>query len=112
MMAERLPLMAGNWKMNTDLKSAIILATSLKEATKNAVKENVEIAVFPPYPFLRDVEKALQGSIIKVGAQTCATTEKGAFTAAVSAPMLASIGCKYVLVGHSERCVVFTLYSL
>lgn len=106
-MADRLPLMAGNWKMNTDLRRSIVLASELATLTKGADKEKVEIAVFPPYTFLRDVGKQLQGSIISIGGQSCGTEAKGAFTAAVAAPMLKSIGCKYVLVGHSERRAIF-----
>lgn len=70
---------------------------------------STDVAVFPPFPFLRDVHKAVEKSSagIKVGAQTSYFELKGAFTGAVSAPMLKSVDCTYVLVGHSERRSIF-----
>jgi triosephosphate isomerase len=67
----------------------------------------VEIAVIPPYPFLRDVGQAIESSGIKLGAQNVYFESKGAYTGAVSAPMLASMGVHYSLIGHSERRKVF-----
>jgi len=103
-MMARVPLIAGNWKMNTVLTSAVLLAHDLSQVK---VEPNVEVAVFVPYPFLRDVSRSLQSSSIRVGAQSVYFEEKGAYTAAVSAAMLASVDCAYVLVGHSERRAVF-----
>jgi triosephosphate isomerase len=56
-MSTRIPFIAGNWKMNTDLESAIALASEVKELTKGADPKKVEIAVCPPFPFIRDVQK-------------------------------------------------------
>lgn len=106
-MMARKPFIAGNWKMNTDLTTAVQLASDLVEATKGLDHSKVEVAVIPPYPFLRDVLKVIEKSGIKLGAQNAFYENKGAFTGAVSAPMLKSVGCQYVLVGHSERRAIF-----
>lgn len=103
----RLPFIAGNWKMNTDLRSAVMLANDLVHLTKDTDKKKVEIAIFVPYPFIRDIKRVVEGSSIKVGAQNTFYENKGAYTAAVSASMLSSIDCEYVLVGHSERRALF-----
>lgn len=96
MMATRKPFIAGNWKMNTDLTSATQLAKDLVAAMKGLDTNKVDVAVIPPYPFLTDVLKELKGSGIKLGAQNAFYENKGAFTGAVSAPMLKSVGCEYV----------------
>jgi len=93
--------------MNTDLKSAILLANDIVHLTKVTDTKKVEIAIFVPYPFIRDVKRVVEGSPIKVGAQSTYYESKGAYTGAVSASMLSSIGCDYVLVGHSERRALF-----
>jgi len=107
MMSKRLPIIAGNWKMNTDLQSAVALASEVAELTKGVDPKKSEIAVIPPFPFLRDVKMCIEGSSIKLGAQNCFYEMKGAYTGAVSAPMLKSVGCDYALVGHSERRKIF-----
>ena len=94
-------LMAGNWKMNLDLRGAIQLATGLKRELAEVTE--VDMAVFPPYPFLADVCDALENSNIAVGAQNIHPAPKGAYTGEVAAPMLVSVGCQMVIVGHSER---------
>eukprot|EP01035_Chromulina_nebulosa_P020320 gene20320-26377_t len=108
-MSNRIPLIAGNWKMNTDLKSAIALANELVELTKDVDPNKVEIALVPPYPFLHEVHKVIENSKqkIKLGAQNIYYENKGAFTGAVSASMISSCGCQYCLVGHSERRKIF-----
>lgn len=105
----RKPLIAGNWKMNTDLDSAICLATELVELTKDVDPNEREIAICPPFPFLRDVLKVLESGPQKIslGAQNSFYENTGAFTGAVSAPMIKSVGAKYALVGHSERRAIF-----
>jgi len=65
------------------------------------------VAVCPPFPFIVPVKEALKGSKVGVGAQDCYYEEAGAYTAAVSTTMLDSVGCDYVLTGHSERRAVF-----
>lgn len=106
-MAARMPIMAGNWKMNTDIESATKLATDLVEQTKDLDHSKVEVCVIPPYPFLTDIKRIIDGTGIKLGAQNAFSENAGAFTGAVSAPMLKSVGCEYVLVGHSERRAIF-----
>ncbi|MFW6163251.1 MAG: triose-phosphate isomerase [Planctomycetota bacterium] len=98
-------LIAGNWKMNLDLKGAIHLAAGLKREL--AEVSEVDLAVFPPAPFLADVADTLEGSNVAVGAQNLHPEPKGAFTGEMSAPMLVSVGCSMVIVGHSERRDLF-----
>lgn len=94
-------LIAGNWKMNTDIDSAITL-------TKNIVKENVQnnsvkIVLGVPYISIYEVFKELKDTNISVSAQNCNSEEKGAYTGEISIPMLKSVGVEYVILGHSER---------
>jgi len=98
-------LIAGNWKMHLDLKGAIQLAAGLKRALADAAA--VDLAVFPPAPFLADVCDTLEGSNIAVGAQNMHPEASGAYTGEFSAPMLASVGCTMVIIGHSERRDLF-----
>ena len=100
-------MQTGNWKMNTDLVSATKLAEDLVELTKGMDTREVEVVVVPPYPFLTDVKRIIEGKGITLGAQNAFSENKGAFTGAVSAPMLKSVGCEYILVGHSERRAIF-----
>ena len=94
-------LIAGNWKMNLDLRGAIQLAVGLKRELADVAE--VDVAVFPPFPFLADVCDALENSSIPVGAQNVHSEAEGAFTGEVAASMLVSVGCQMVIVGHSER---------
>ncbi len=95
----------GNWKMNLDLAGALSLAGELRNRLGS--QRQVEALVFPPFPFLQPVAERLRDSAIAVGGQDLWMGEKGAFTGAVSASMLRSVGCSHVLVGHSERRAVF-----
>jgi triosephosphate isomerase len=99
-MTMRKALVAGNWKMNGTRESVEALATGLVERTGAA---KCEIAVFPPFVYLPMIESVLAGSAIGYGAQNVSNQLQGAYTGEVSALMLAEFGCKYVLVGHSER---------
>eukprot|EP00638_Chattonella_subsalsa_P009182 CAMPEP_0117751776 /NCGR_PEP_ID=MMETSP0947-20121206/11186_1 /TAXON_ID=44440 /ORGANISM="Chattonella subsalsa, Strain CCMP2191" /LENGTH=585 /DNA_ID=CAMNT_0005570241 /DNA_START=67 /DNA_END=1824 /DNA_ORIENTATION=- len=99
----RRPILAGNWKLNPSTKDeAVELLRGLK-----ASSNDVDIVVFPPLPFLSDALAILQGTGIKVGAQSASNYEEGAFTGEVAPSMLASAGCCYVLLGHSERRTLF-----
>lgn len=98
---QRRPLIAGNWKMNMDAASARALATELAAAASGF--GDVDVAVCPPYPYLAAVGEALRGTSIGLGAQDMYHEAGGAFTGEVSAAMLLDVGCKYVILGHSER---------
>jgi len=97
----RRPFIAGNWKMNTDRASAVALATAVAKQAENA--GGVELAVCPPFVYLEAVGKAIAGSQVGLGAQNLYAEPKGAYTGEISPAMLRDIGCKYVILGHSER---------
>jgi len=92
------PLVAGNWKMNGSLAMAGTLIGALK-----ARQGNVDLLVCPPFPYLAAVGAALAGSKLALGAQDCHANASGAHTGDVAAPMLADLGCRFVILGHSER---------
>jgi len=97
----RRPFIAGNWKMNLDMASAVALAKGVaREAEK---VEEVDLAVCPPSVYLAAVAQAISGSQVQVGAQNMYHQPKGAFTGEISAAMLVDVGCRYVILGHSER---------
>lgn len=95
---------AGNWKMNLDRRGAVALAGALASAIKP--RADVEVAVFPPFPWIVPVRDIVANAHIAVGAQHCHTERSGAFTGEVSAAMLADV-CDYILAGHSERRHIF-----
>ena len=97
-------LVAGNWKMNLDRREAVALAGALAGAAKPS--SDVEVAVFPPFPWIVPVRDIAANLHIAVGAQHCYTEQSGAFTGEVSATMLADV-CEYILAGHSERRHLF-----
>ncbi|MGE0560711.1 MAG: triose-phosphate isomerase [Flavobacteriales bacterium] len=100
----RKKIVAGNWKMNTDLNQAIDLTRQIRLSNFN---KNVQLILIPPFPFLYSVVETTNNSVIQVGAQNCSKENNGAFTGEVSAQMIASMNVKYVLVGHSERRIYF-----
>ena len=95
-------LIAGNWKLNCNIAQAYELVKSILNYTEKE-SLNCNIAVFPPFTALTEVNKILKNTHISLGAQDCSAEIKGAYTGDVSAEMLYDIGCKYVIVGHSER---------
>ena len=97
----RTPLIAGNWKMNKTIGEGVALARELMPRVQGL--EKVEVAVCPPATALSAVRDVLAGSNIALGAQDVFWADKGAFTGLLSPVMLADAGCKYVIVGHSER---------
>ena len=99
-------VIAGNWKMNNDLKESEKLIVELKNLLQNE-KTNCDVIVCPPYTSLSEASKLLKGSQVKLGAQNMHFEENGAFTGEVSASMLKSAGCEYVILGHSERRHIF-----
>lgn len=96
---------AGNWKMNLDRGGSLALVQGLVEAFRNA--SNVDIAVCPPNVYLGEVGKTLHGSNIGLGAQNVWSKPEGAYTGEVSVGMLKDVGCRYVILGHSERRAIF-----
>lgn len=97
----RKPIIAGNWKMYKTPSEAVDFVRRLREV--NAGIDNVEIVVAPPFPALVPVAGVLAGSPIGLAAQNMFWETEGAFTGEVSPVMLAEIGCRYVILGHSER---------
>ena len=99
-MTARMPVIAGNWKMNPAPDAALSLVEELRESLKQL--NGVERAVCPPFVYLTAVRDALRGTGIGLGAQNLHWEEKGAFTGEVSATMLLGL-VEYVIIGHSER---------
>ncbi len=99
-------VIAGNWKMNNDLRESEKLIVELKNLLQNE-KPNCDVIVCPPFTSLSEAAKLLKGSQIKLGAQNMHFEDSGAFTGEVSASMLISVGCEYVILGHSERRNIF-----
>ncbi|WP_285734207.1 triose-phosphate isomerase [Nocardiopsis sp. ATB16-24] len=104
-MSQRLPLIAGNWKMNNNHLEAIALVQKLAFALKDKDYDNAEVVVLPPFTDLRSVQTLVDGDKLKIGygAQDLSAHDKGAYTGEISGAMLAKLDCSYVLVGHSER---------
>ena len=102
----RKKIVAGNWKMNTTVAESEELVNAI--ILKSAENSEVEKIVFPPFTFLESVNNiiALEDNFF-TGAQNCSEFGKGAYTGEISAAMLHSVGCNYVLVGHSERRTFF-----
>jgi triosephosphate isomerase len=103
--AGKLPLMAGNWKMHENHLEAIALVQKLAFTLTAKDYEFVEVAVLPPFTALRSVQTLIDGDKLRLsyGAQDLSQYDSGAYTGDVSGPMLAKLGCDYVLAGHSER---------
>src|SRR5262245_16121053 len=97
----RRQLVAGNWKMNLDRAASVALAKALSERAREFYF--VDLAVFPPYVYLDAVRGALAGSTVAYGTQNMYFEPPGAFTGEISASMLVDLGCKYIILGHSER---------
>jgi len=101
-MAKPQPFIAGNWKMHKTIAEALALVRELRGMV-SMVRDQVEIAVAPPFTALHPDAKALEGSNVKVAAQSCYWEAKGAFTGELAPEMAQEAGCSYVIVGHSER---------
>ncbi len=104
---ERIPLMAGNWKMNLNHQQAVVLVQKLAWILSDKKHDfaRAEVVVVPPYTDLRSVQTLVDGDRlgIRYGAQDVSVHDDGAYTGDISAGMLAKLGCSYVVVGHSER---------
>jgi len=97
----RKTLVAGNWKMYKLSAAARELAAAIRQGLGS--EQRVDVAICPPFPWLTAVAEVLRGSPIAVGAQNVYPGNEGAFTGEVNSAMLLDAGCKYVIVGHSER---------
>ena len=103
----RVPLMAGNWKMNLNHQEAVVLVQKLAWtlADKKHDYHKVEVVVLPPFTDLRGVQTLVDGDRLEIqyGAQDVSPHDDGAFTGDISTSMLTKLGCSYVVAGHSER---------
>src|SRR5579884_657534 len=97
----RKKFVAGNWKMFTTSATARELAAAVVRGIGK--EERISVAVCPPFPYLSAVAEVVKGSPVALGAQNCYTEKEGAFTGEVSPAMLVDVGCRYVILGHSER---------
>ncbi len=101
----RMPLMAGNWKMNLNHIEAIALVQKLAYTLNEEDFTNLDVAVIPPFTDIRSVQTLVDGDKLRLlyGAQDISAHEKGAYTGEISGAMLAKLGCTFAIVGHSER---------
>jgi triosephosphate isomerase len=97
----RTPLCIANWKMYGTLAEARPLATGVRDGLRRA--KDVEVVLCPPFTALAAVGEILTGTALKLGAQNCHPEASGAHTGEIAPPMLAELGCRYVILGHSER---------
>jgi triosephosphate isomerase len=97
----RTKFIAGNWKMHTNAAAARQLAQAVVAGVGASPK--VRVAVCPPFPYLAAVAEIVRGAPVALGGQNCYTEPEGAFTGEVSPAMLVDVGCRYVILGHSER---------
>jgi triosephosphate isomerase len=101
----RKPLIAGNWKMNLNHLEAIALTQKIAFSLNEEQLTRVDVAVLPPFTDLRSVQTLVDGDrlLLQYGAQDLSSEDSGAYTGDIGGPMLAKLGCTYVVVGHSER---------
>jgi triosephosphate isomerase len=101
----RRPFVAGNWKMNGSVAGNKALLDGIKAGL--AAVTMTEVAVCPPFVYLRDVAQQLQGTAVVLGAQNLSEQSAGAYTGEISAAMRLDLACRYVIVGHSERRAIY-----
>ena len=99
-------VIAGNWKMNNDLSESQNLITRLTSGLSN-LKINCDVIICPPYTSLSEANSLIKNTIVKLGAQNVYHEDNGAYTGEISPLMLKSVGCEYVIIGHSERRTIF-----
>lgn len=100
-MSERTPLIAGNWKMYKTVSEAVETAVQLKKNVADAA--GVDIMIAPPFTAIAAVSAAVKDSNVAVGAQNIYWEKEGAYTGEIAPGMLTEAGCRYVIIGHSER---------
>lgn len=98
----RKKIVAGNWKMNLDYANGISLFSEIVNMVRDEKKGDQIAIICAPYIHLNSLAK-LGGDVVKIGAQNCHQNDSGAFTGEISAGMIKSVGCEYVIIGHSER---------
>ncbi len=101
----RKKVIAGNWKMNNDLSQSQNLVSNILNGLQS--KSNCDVIICPPFTSLSEVSNLVKNTSVKLGAQNMYFEDNGAFTGEVSASMLKSVGCEYVILGHSERRNIF-----
>jgi triosephosphate isomerase len=94
-------IVAGNWKMNKTRAAAEALASAIARGA--GAVDAIKVVLCPPFPYLIPVADAIAGTKVRLGAQNCYSKKEGAFTGEISPAMLCDVGCKYVILGHSER---------
>jgi len=97
----RRPIVAANWKLNGSLEMAQSLVSAINSHSEN--HQDVDVVISPPFPYLLKVAELISATNVHLGAQSAAQHASGAYTGEVAAGMLAEVGCKYIIVGHSER---------
>jgi triosephosphate isomerase len=102
----RKKIIAGNWKMNNDIHGTVNLISELKKEL-NGKSLNADVIVCPTFTNLETAKTLLKDSSIRLGAQNVYFEENGAFTGEISPSMLISVGCEFVIIGHSERRTIF-----
>jgi triosephosphate isomerase len=105
MASERRPFFCGNWKLHGSIAESLALATEVRNGV--ATLREADVVVAPSFTALYAVAKRLEDGPVAVSGQDCFWEDKGAFTGEISAPQLAEAGCKYVILGHSERRQLF-----
>lgn len=100
-MENRKPFIAGNWKMFKTCSEAVNTAGQLVKLVKHA--NDIDVMIAPPFTALVPVSDVVMGSCVSLGAQNLFWEDEGAYTGEISSAMLVSAGCKYVIIGHSER---------
>lgn len=100
---KRIPLIAGNWKMN----GSSTFVEKVAATFSSFHDQHVEVAIFPPFVYLEAMKKLLSDSLVKIGAQNISAFSEGAYTGEISGSILKECQCDYVLVGHSERRALF-----
>ncbi len=95
-------IVAGNWKMNTTVSEGVELAKAVVAAAEE-VPADVKLVIAPPFTHLAPVAEVVKGTVVGLSSQNCADKVSGAYTGEVSVDMLESVGCEYVVLGHSER---------